>query len=49
MRRKRHRVIYDVSGLIGKAEAEQAITFAHDFLEQLQSIITGQPGHDLKK
>ena len=49
MRRKRHRVIYDVSGLIGKAEAEQAITFAHDFLEQLQSIITGQPGLDLKK
>ena len=44
MRRKRHRVIYDVSGLIGKAEAEQTITFAHDFLEQLQSIITGQPG-----
>lgn len=48
MRRKRHRVIYDISGLIGNAEAEQAIAFAQGFLEELQPIITGQIGFDLK-
>ncbi len=42
MRRKRHRVIYDVSGLINTAEAEQAIAFAHEFVDQLRHIITGQ-------
>jgi uncharacterized protein (UPF0332 family) len=42
MRRKRHRVIYEVSGLIGKEEAEQAIAFAQEFLGILNEIITGQ-------
>jgi hypothetical protein len=42
MRRKRHRVIYEISGLIGREEAEQATTFAQDFIEILNEIITGQ-------
>ena len=42
MRRKRHRVIYEISGLIGKEESEQAINFAQDFLEILNEVITGQ-------
>lgn len=42
MRRKRHRVIYEVSGLISRTEAEQAITFAKSFVEKINEIITGQ-------
>jgi uncharacterized protein (UPF0332 family) len=42
MRRKRHRVIYEVSGLIGKEEAEQAIAFAQEFQGIINEIITGQ-------
>src|SRR5438034_457805 len=32
MRRKRHRVIYEVAGLVSKGEAEQAIAFAKKFV-----------------
>ncbi len=42
MRRKRHRVIYEVAGLVSKKEAEQAIEFANKFVEQIIEIITGQ-------
>lgn len=42
MRRKRHRAIYEVAGLISKKEAEQAITFAKEFVERITEIITGQ-------
>jgi len=42
MRRKRHRVIYEVSGLIGREEAEQAIAFAQEFHGIINEIITGQ-------
>lgn len=42
MRRKRHRVIYEVSGLISRTEAEQAVAFAKSFVEKINEIITGQ-------
>ena len=42
MRRKRHRVIYEVAGLVSKKEAEQAIEFASEFVENIAEIITGQ-------
>jgi uncharacterized protein (UPF0332 family) len=42
MRRKRHRVIYEVAGLISKTEAEQAIDFAKKFVDIIDNIITGQ-------
>jgi uncharacterized protein (UPF0332 family) len=42
MRRKRHRVIYEVSGLISQTEAEQAVAFAKSFVEKINEIITGQ-------
>jgi uncharacterized protein (UPF0332 family) len=42
MRRKRHRVIYEVAGIVSKAEAEQAIIFAKDYLEIIREEITGQ-------
>jgi len=41
MRRKRHRVIYEVSGLISRTEAEQAVAFAKSFVEKINEIITG--------
>jgi uncharacterized protein (UPF0332 family) len=42
MRRKRHRVIYEVAGLISKNEAEQAITFSKEFVKQITAMITKQ-------
>ncbi|HLE50438.1 MAG TPA: HEPN domain-containing protein [Anaerolineales bacterium] len=42
MRRKRHRVIYEVAGLVSKREAEQAIAFAREFVEKITEIITAQ-------
>jgi len=42
MRRKRHRVIYEVAGLVSKSEAEQSIAFAAEFVEKITEIITGQ-------
>ena len=44
MRRKRHRVIYEVAGLISKKEAEQAVLFAREFVGKISEIISGQPG-----
>ena len=42
MRRKRHRVIYEASGLVSRKEAEQVIEFAEKFGAQITEIITGQ-------
>ena len=43
MRRKRHRVIYEVAGLISKREAEQAVKFANSFMAKLTEVISHQP------
>ncbi|PKO08879.1 MAG: hypothetical protein CVU40_12835 [Chloroflexi bacterium HGW-Chloroflexi-2] len=42
MRRKRHKIIYEIAGLISKKEAEQAVNFAQKFVEEITVIITGQ-------
>jgi uncharacterized protein (UPF0332 family) len=42
MRRKRHRVIYEVAGIIAKSEAEQAVVFAKEFIDIIREEITGQ-------
>jgi uncharacterized protein (UPF0332 family) len=42
MRRKRHRVIYEVAGLISKVEAKQAVDFTREFIEIIRQTITGQ-------
>jgi uncharacterized protein (UPF0332 family) len=42
MRRKRHKVIYEISGLVSKQEAEQAVAFAKDFVDKLKLEITRQ-------
>lgn len=39
MRRKRHRVIYEIAGLVSKSEAQQAVEFAKNFVEQLRQEI----------
>jgi len=41
MRRKRHRVIYEVAGLISQKEAEQVIAFASEFVGKITKSITG--------
>jgi hypothetical protein len=42
MRRKRHKIIYEIAGLISEKEAEQAVSFAQSFVEDIIEIITGQ-------
>jgi uncharacterized protein (UPF0332 family) len=42
MRRKRHKIIYEVAGLISKKEAEQAVNFAQKFVAQITEILSGQ-------
>ena len=42
MRRKRHKIIYEVAGLISTREAEQAVNFAKKFVEEITVIVTGQ-------
>jgi len=44
MRRKRHRVIYEVAGLISQREAYQAVEFAKSFVAKLAEEISRQPG-----
>ena len=39
MRRKRHRVIYEVAGLVSKKEAEQAVAFAKKFVETISELM----------
>ena len=42
MRRKRHRVIYEMAGLVSKQEAEQGIAFAKKFVEEIRLLISKQ-------
>ena len=42
MRRKRHRVIYEMAGLVSKQEAEQGVTFAKKFVEEIRLLISKQ-------
>ena len=42
MRRKRHRVIYETAGLISKNEAEQAVNFFKEFVNQITEMIRKQ-------
>lgn len=39
MRSKRHRVIYDVSGLVSQAEAHQAFDFAVRYVEIVEKML----------
>jgi hypothetical protein len=43
MRRKRHRLVYEMVGLVSGQEAEQALAFATTFVEEIRRRITGQP------
>ena len=47
MRRKRHRVIYEIAGSISKKEAEQAIAFAKGFVANITEMVTGQSNLDV--
>ncbi|MFV2044289.1 MAG: HEPN domain-containing protein [Anaerolineales bacterium] len=42
MRRKRHRVLYDETGLVGDKEAEQSLAFAKSFVKLLTELCTGK-------
>ena len=42
MRRKRHRVIYEMAGLVSKQEAEQIVGFARKFVEEIRWLISKQ-------
>jgi hypothetical protein len=44
MRRKRHRLIYEVVGLVSRQEVEQALAFAKAFVEEVRGQITGSRG-----
>ena len=39
MRSKRHRVIYDVSGIISQKEARQALEFAVKFVDKVVELV----------
>ena len=43
MRRKRHRLVYEMVGLVSHQEAEQALRFAGAFVDELGLLITGRP------
>lgn len=43
MRRKRHRLVYEMTGLVSRQEVEQAFSFATEFVEDVRERITGQP------
>jgi len=47
MRRKRHRLISEAIGLVSRQEAEQALAFARDSVEEIRLLITGQPKLEL--
>lgn len=44
MRRKRHRLIYETTGIVSKDEVKSMITFCEQFIEDIGKIITQQPG-----
>lgn len=41
-RRKRHKIIYEVSGSISKLEANQVLIFAQKFVEEITEIVSKQ-------
>lgn len=43
MRRKRHRLVYEMVGLVSHQEAEHALRFAGAFVDELGLLITGRP------
>jgi len=43
MRRKRHRLVYEVVGLVSRQEAEQVFSFARKFVDTIQEWITAEP------
>ncbi len=45
MRRKRHQAIYDVTGLISRLEAEQALATAEEYLVRLRDEIRTKKSH----
>ena len=47
MQRKRNRIIYEISGLVSKREAADALAFAKVFVKKIEEIINQQPGLDL--
>jgi uncharacterized protein (UPF0332 family) len=47
MRRKRHRVIYEMVGLVTKQEAEQGVTFAKKFVEEIRLLLSKQASFKL--
>jgi len=42
MRRKRHRLVYEMVGLVSHQEAEQALRFSGAFVDELALLITGR-------
>lgn len=42
MRRKRHRVVYEMAGLVSRQEAEQGVAFAKEIVEEIQQLIVKQ-------
>ncbi len=42
MRRKRHRIIYEIAGLVSIEEAKQSVSFANRFVFEINKIITGK-------
>jgi uncharacterized protein (UPF0332 family) len=47
MRRKRHRVIYEMAGLVSKQEADQGVAFAKEFVEEIRLLISKQASFNL--
>jgi uncharacterized protein (UPF0332 family) len=47
MRRKRDRLVYEMVGLVSRKEAEQALIFARDFVEEIHLRVTGQLRMDI--
>lgn len=43
MRRKRHRLVYETSGIVSKAEAQSNIDFCEGFIKNIESLILSQP------
>lgn len=41
MRRKRHRVVYDMPEAVSRAEAEEALSLAEDFVSSMEAMIRG--------
>jgi len=48
MRRKGHRLVYETVGLVSRQEVGQALAFAKTFVEEIRSLVTGQPPLELE-